>query len=449
MAKPKIGEEIELQIDSPAFGGYGIARHEGIVVFVRYAYPGERVIARITKRKRTTIFAEQVAVLEASPARRKPPCPAFGKCGGCAMQDIEYEEQFKIKIDIVKDCLEYIGKLHDLPDFELIPADREFRYRNKMELSFGMGETGMFLGLHVRGRFDRLVPARDCLIMPDYALQIVSVVEEAVNSMGLDIYNQYSDDGLLRHLSMRFSETEGKCLLGLTMRFDEPAIAIDVFQYVAERCDRVAGVAMVINSTTGDTAQGEKVHLFGSDFIGEEMLGLHFRISLESFFQTNTRMARLFYSKIADFAGDGALAFDLFSGTGTISQILSPNFTNIVAIESVERAVKDARISAERNGISNTEFIHGKVENELSEALSSASPDVVVFDPPRNGVPKRSLEAIIATGPKRIVYASCNPSTLARDLNMLDALYSIDRIAIVDMFPQTHHIETIVRLSLR
>jgi len=451
MPKPKIGEELELSIETPAFGGFGIARHDGVVVFVRYAYPGERVIARIVKRKKTAMFADAVSILEPISSRRPASCEVYTICGGCSCQDIDYDEQFAIKLNVVKDCLEHIGGFTDYPDPETIHADREFGYRNKMELSFGEDGGEVFLGQHVRGRFDRLVRAENCALMPEVGRRFAREIARRATVAGLAIYNQYRDEGFLRHLTLRFSETTGDFLAGITLRRRELEALRPIFDGLSDEFPQLVGASAVVNQSTGDTAKGEVVPMFGKSFIEEDMLGLRFRISLESFFQTNTRMARIFYNKILDFAeaDTGLTAFDLFSGTGTIAQILSTKFKRVIAIESVERAVADARFSADLNDIANIEFIFGSVEKELSNAIRSASPELVVLDPPRSGIAKKSLDKILEAEPRAIIYASCNPSTLARDLGLLAPKYSISRMAIIDMFPQTHHIETLIRLDAR
>jgi len=449
VANPRPGDVLQLRIDTPAFGGFGVARHEGIVVFVRFAYPGESVLAKVVERKKTLLFAETVEVLEASPNRRKPPCPSYGLCGGCSCQEIDYEAQFALKVEVVEDCMRHIGKIADFPEPELIRADREFGYRNKMELSFGEDDGGIFLGQHIRGRFNKLITAERCLLMPEVGRDIATSVSEAARSAGLEAYNNYRDCGLLRHLTLRFSETDGGVIAGITARSPEIDRIRTLLEPARDRFTELVGSSMVLNERVGDTAKGEVTNLFGRSYIEEEMLGLRFQISLESFFQTNTRMARVFYSKILDFAGEApnCVAFDLFSGTGTIAQILSRRFAMVVAIENVERAVHDARISAENNDISNVEFIFGSVEKQLAGAIGKYRPELVVLDPPRSGIAKSSLEKIIECRPKAIVYASCNPTTLARDLAMLTESYIISRAAIVDMFPQTYHIESIVRLD--
>ncbi|MCK5832747.1 23S rRNA (uracil(1939)-C(5))-methyltransferase RlmD [bacterium] len=451
MPKPKLGEKIEVKIESPAFGGFGVARHDGIVIFVRYAYPGEVVIAEITKRKKTALFADQVDVIEASQYRKKPPCEVFGICGGCSLQDLDFEAQFSLKVEVVEDCLRHIGKLQDLPEIEEIKADSEFRYRNKMELSFGESNGNIFLGQHIRGRFDRLVPAEKCLLMLPIGNQIATHISMEANRLGLEVYNSYQNTGQLRHLTLRFSETEGKVLAGVTVKKPELNDIKLLMDSAHKAFPELAGSFAVVNSSTGDTAKGEVIPLFGIDHIEEEMLGLRFKISMASFFQTNTRMARMFYNKILEFAEttQNGIAFDLFSGTGTITQLLSKKFEKVIAIENVEQAVIDARISAINNGINNTSFIFGSVEKQLPKIVLEFSPELVVLDPPRSGVAKKILNKIIECQPNTIVYASCNPSTLARDLSILSKAYSISRLAIVDMFPQTYHIESIVRLELR
>ena len=450
MSEPRPGDILELDIKSVVYGGFGLAYHGRIVVFVRRAYPGEVVKAKIYRRRRTALFADAVEILRESEFRRDAPCPVFGECGGCAWQDLDPEKQFEYKRDSVVESLERIGGLENIPEPEEIRAEREFHYRNKMELSFGEGPDGPFIGQHRRGHYNELVPAADCLLMPECGANIARSVENSARKLALRAHDRDSDSGLLRHLILRFSETEGSALIGLTLREPDPAAAETIITSAMEENPELAGGFMVVNDTTGDSAFGEVTHIAGAEYIEEDILGLRFRISLQSFFQTNTAMARKFYSSVADFAGDvrGAV-FDLYSGTGTIAQILAGRAKKVFALEESSSAVRDGIESARRNGVENVEFIRGRVKKGLPPLLEEISPELVVFDPPRAGVGKKSLKRILENPPPAIVYASCNPTTLARDIEILGERYRLARLAVVDMFPQTHHIESVTRLKRR
>jgi 23S rRNA (uracil1939-C5)-methyltransferase len=450
MSIPYTTETIPVSIVSIAFGGYGIAHHEGKTIFVSRAFPGEDILARIYSKKKGVFFADCVEVIKPSPARRSPPCPAFGACGGCALQDINYETQFELKCRSLLDSLRHIGNLTDIPEPVQIPADREFRYRNKMEFGFGSDGDAVFMGLHRRESFDKIVKTSDCLIMPESGNIILKAIENKVNKINARIYNKRDDTGLLRYLTLRFSETNGDYLASVTVKQPEREVVSNILEAARNAAPQISGGSMTVNSGTGDTAGGELEPFFGKGFIEEEIDGLIFRISPKSFFQTNTRMARKFYKVISEYSGDsGGTALDLFCGTGTITQLIAKKFSSVIGMEISASAVDDARESASRNGIKNVEFICGSVEKNLDAVLEKNAPDVLVLDPPRCGAARKTIEKTNEIAPPIIVYASCNPTTLARDISLLSGKYRVEKIAFVDMFPQTFHIESVAKLVLK
>jgi len=385
MRRPAIGTEFDITIDNVAFGGFGVGRVEGRVFFVHRVYPGEMVRARVYQRKRGVVFAEPVEIIEPSPYRRKAPCHAFADCGGCSWQNIEYEKQFEYKVVTVTDSLTRIGKLSDLPPIEKIPANREFRYRNKMEFAFGNDDSGeIFLGLHKRGRFDKLVPTAECLLMPEYGTEIIRAIERRAAQLQLETYNSETDSGLLRYATIRFSETEQNYLLSITLRTPERDAVCELLKAAEEAKPGLAAGTMVVNRRTGATAQGELEILTGSGFIEEEIEGIRFRISPDSFFQTNTSMARKFYRQIVNYAAlsEDETVFDLYCGTGTIAQLAAPYSKEVIGIDNVKSAIKDAVANAKRNGIGNVSFIEGAVEKRIEDCLETYSPDVVIMDLP-------------------------------------------------------------------
>jgi len=442
----------EIDIDAMVFGGYGLGRVDGRVIFVSRAYPGERIKAKIYKKKRGTFFAEPVEILRSSEFRRKPSCPAFGACGGCAHQDIDYEKQFEYKLDVVLDAMSRIGGFDKTPAPELIPAETEFHYRNKMEFGFAKDVNGeLFLGQHRRGRFDRFVPAENCMLMPTMGTEILESIKRKSLEMELEPYDIREDSGLLRYVPLRFSETNGDYICSITVRRKEPKLIGELLRHVQSEIPGMSAGVMIVNTRTGDTAQGDEYHLVGCGFIEEEIAGITFRISPSSFFQTNTVMARRFYDRIVEFAeltGEERV-IDLYCGTGTIAQLVSSKAQRILGIESVEAAILDARESAERNGISNIEFVCDRVENAAKTVFDDFEPDVVILDPPRSGMAGKSLKRLLDYTPQALIYASCNPTTLARDLAILAEKYDFVRFAVIDMFPQTYHIECVTRLELR
>jgi len=445
----KENEQFQLKIDNIAFGGYGVGRIDRRVFFVKGAYPGETAEIETIRVRRGLTYGRCINLLEKSPYRQEAPCDIFQDCGGCSWQDIDYEKQFEFKTLTVLDSLEHIGKLENLPEIEPIRAENEFRYRNKMEFTFG-GEPGqIFAGLHRQGRYDMLIPARGCMLMPEVGNRIIESVEKSANRLGLSSYDPNQKNGLLRHLTMRFSETEGKYLAAITV-FEPATMEIrEIMEDLKQNVEGMAGGAMIVNTSPGDSAQGEIEPLIGEGYIYEDIHGIRFRISYNSFFQTNTVMARKLYSKIAEYAeiDSGQNVLDLYCGTGTIAQILAKDAGKVIGVELVPAAIDDARLSAERNEIHNVDFICGSVQKTMPQILLDNEVDTIVFDPPRAGIPKKTLKKVVDNPPRRIVYTSCNPTTLARDLKHLNKKYEIEKIAVVDMFPQTYHVETVVKLN--
>ncbi|MGC9314397.1 MAG: 23S rRNA (uracil(1939)-C(5))-methyltransferase RlmD [bacterium] len=444
--------EIEVRIDNMAFGGYGVGRIDGLVVFVHRAYPGELVRAWVYKKKRTILFAEPIEVVEKSEFRREAPCEVFGQCGGCSHQDLKYEKQFEYKTEILKDSLQRIGEVQLPKEIQLIPADEEFHYRNKMEFGFSTDDDGeLFLGQHLRGRFDSFVHAEKCLLMPKIGTKILETIEMAARHLKLPVYDGRSDSGLLRYVPLRFSETNGDYICSITVREKKTAEVESLLRVVEAEVPGMSAGVMIHNERTGDTAFGEPYNLIGKGFIEEEIGGIVFRISPLSFFQTNTAMARKFYGKILEYADlTGAeRVLDLFCGTGTITQLMAKKASEVLGVESSESAVLDARESSERNKISTAKYICERVEKVSDRIFADFAPDVVILDPPRGGVSKKSLLKLLEYAPEAVVYASCNPTTLARDLQILSPKYKLAKLAIVDMFPQTYHVECVTRLELK
>ncbi len=444
--------EFDIEIERMVFGGYGLGHFDGKAVFVARAYPGEKARVRVFKRKKGVLFAEPIEILKPSPHRRKAPCESFGKCGGCAHQDIEYDIQYEYKVEIVLDALTRLGHLKNIPVPEQIPAENEFRYRNKMEFAFSRDNNGqIFMGQHMRGRFNRFVPAEKCLLMPEIGTEILDILKSTSEEMGLDIYDNRNDTGLLRYAPLRFSHTDGDYICSVTTRHSRPESISKLLDSVDKRVPGMSAGVMVVNERTGDTAVGEPRLLAGKGFIEEEIEGIRFRISPQSFFQTNTEMARVFYRKIIEYAelsGDEKV-LDLYCGTGTIARLVARNAGHVIGIDSVLSSIEDAEIGAARDGCRNTTFICNSVKKSLGTVFEDFTPRVVILDPPRGGIAKKTLTRIIEHAPPRIVYASCNPTTLARDLERLTEHYKFERLAIVDMFPQTYHIECVTRLEHR
>ena len=454
MAAPvRKGEELELAIDSLAYGGNGVARLNGFVVFVRGGLPGDRVRARVTKTKRG--FAEAVAetILDPSPQRVDAPCRHFGVCGGCRFQDLGYEAQVAAKEQQVRDALVRIGRIPEPPLEPIVPAASQFAYRNKLEYSFTQGEDRVDLGFHRAGRWDEVIDIEECLLTTDLGNAVRLAVRGWANEEKLEPYSQETGNGYLRHLVYREGRNTGQALVLLVTapgeRF-ETGYLVDVLR----RFPEVRSVHWAVNDTPAERTNLPTKLLWGDDAIEEELLGLRFRIRPGAFFQTNTEMAGQLYELARGYAALGGTenVFDLYCGTGTIGLALAGDAKAVWGVEISEESVACAIENAELNGIENARFFAGNVGQALEELQEhSGRPDVVVVDPPRAGLAGKALRRTGELRAQRIVYVSCNPTTLASDVQVLrdEFGYELVRTRPVDMFPHTPHVESVSLLERR
>ena len=452
MAAPvRKGEELELQVDSLAYGGNGVARLDGFVVFVRGGLPGDRVRARVTKTKRGFAEAVTEAVLDPSPDRVAAPCRHFGICGGCRFQDLAYESQIAAKEQQVRDALARIGRFAEPPVEPIVPASSEYGYRNKLEYSFAQGEEEVDLGFHRAGRWDEVIGIEECLLTTELGNAVRLAVRDWAREEGLEPYDQATGSGYLRHLVYREGRNTGQVLVLLVTapgeRF-EAGYLVDVLR----RFPEVRSVQWAVNDTPAERTNLPSKLLWGDDAIEEEILGLRFRIRPGAFLQTNTHMAERLYEIARDLAGLRGTenVFDLYCGTGTIGLALAGAAQTVWGVEISEESVACAIENAELNGIENARFFAGNVGQSLEELVEHAGqPDVVVVDPPRAGLAGKALRRTGELQAGRIVYVSCNPTTLASDLQVLrdDFGYQLVRCLPVDMFPHTPHVESVSLLE--
>jgi 23S rRNA (uracil1939-C5)-methyltransferase len=453
MAAPvKNGEELELHIDSLAYGGNGVGRHDGFVVFARGGLPGDTVRAQITKVKRG--FAEGVVtqLIDASDARVDAPCRHFGTCGGCRFQHLAYEAQLAEKERQVRDALVRIGRFSDPPLEPIVPASSEYHYRNKLEYSFTTTEDGVDLGFHRAGRWDEVIGIEECLLTTDLGNAVRLAVRDWAREERLEAYDQETGTGYLRHLVVREGRNTGQVLVVLVTapgEHFESGYLVDVLR----RFPEVRSVHWAINDTPAEQTNLPTKLLWGEDAIEEKILGLTFRVRPSAFLQTNTEMASRLYELAREYAGleGDENVYDLYCGTGTIGLALASEARAVWGLEISEEAVACAIENAELNGIENARFFAGNVGQTVEELSEEAgSPDVVVVDPPRAGLAGKALRRTGALGAPRIVYVSCNPTTLASDLQVLrdEYGYVLERCRPVDMFPHTPHVESVSVLSL-
>jgi 23S rRNA (uracil1939-C5)-methyltransferase len=450
-APVKMDEEVELRVDSLAYGGNGVARLDGFVVFVRRGLPGDRVRARVTKVKRG--FAEAIAtdVLVPSPNRVEAPCAHYPVCGGCRFQDLDYALQVAAKEDQVRDALKRIGGIAEPPLEPILPAESPFFYRNKMEYSFTQTPDGPALGFHKSGRWDEVLEIEKCWLTTDLGNSIRNAVRDWAREENLVAYDQSEHSGYLRHLVVREGRNTGQALVVLVTGPGEK-FERGYFVEVLKRFPEVRSIHWAVNDTPSEVTNLPSTLLWGEDAIEEELLGLRFRVRPNAFLQTNTEMAERLYGIAIEYAAltGTETVYDLYCGTGTIGISMARNAMSVWGVEISEESVACALENVELNSIGNAAFFAGNVGQSLEELAERAgTPDVVVVDPPRAGLAGKALKRTGALGAARIVYVSCNPTTLASDVKVLRAEhgYELARVRPVDMFPHTPHVESVALLT--
>jgi 23S rRNA (uracil1939-C5)-methyltransferase len=441
--RPARGDELELSIDSLAFGGAGVARLDGYVLFVTDAVPGDRVRAVVGKSKRAYAEARAVEILEPSPERIAPRADH----PGAPWQVIPYERQLEVKQAQVQEALTRIGHLDSYALEPIVPAAEEWRYRNKLEYSFGTDAGGRLIcGFHAPGRWEEIVEIDDCVLASQAANAVRDRIVEWCRQQGLTAYDRRGGAGLLRNLVVREGRRSGQLQARLVTSPGE----LDRESLVRAAAPIDGLLWTRLDSAAETTQGGETERLAGSDRLDEEIGGLRLRISPQAFFQTNTEMAERLYGLAIEYAELGGFerVYDLYCGMGTIGLSIAPRVAEVWGLEIVEEAIADAIANARRNEIDNAHFFAGDVRLALRELVEKAGrPDVLVVDPPRAGLSQKVVRRIIEAAPKRIVYVSCNPTTLAPNAaQLVEAGYELVRVRPVDMFPQTPHIECVALL---
>lgn len=444
------GDMIELTIESVNHQGEGVGRYKGIAVFIPFTVPGERVITKITELKKNYAKGQTEQVLEASQSRITPRCEAFETCGGSHFQHIDYELQLKLKQQIVIDSLKRIGKISEPVVHPTIGMDNPWGYRNKVHFQVNSEGDKIKLGFFEEGSH-KLVPTTSCLLVDGQIRDIALLVENMLNKHHIKAYNWDTGEGFLRHVVIRRGLNTSKIMVVLVTSGEKSTA---IFTLARELKARVPAIASVIgNINTGKTRQvfgPESVLLAGQNMITENLNGLTFNISPTSFFQVNPVQTEVLYQKALEYAHltGTETVLDVYCGIGTISLFLARKAAKVFGFEVSREAVHDAAANAVLNGITNVEFVAGKAEERLPRLVSQGvQPDIVVVDPPRQGIEKRALQAIADMAPQRIVYISCDPATMARDINFLYYRgYELREVQPVDMFPQTSHIESVAVL---
>lgn len=452
MKKGQIYEGTVTRVDFP---NKGIVELEGEKVVVKNAMPGQKInfaVSKIRSGRSEGILKE--VVCHSPLESREGACRSFGSCGGCSYQTMSYENQLEMKKNQVKRLMDQVCQEYSFEGILGSPA--EWGYRNKMEFSFGdeYKEGPLALGLHKKGSFHDIITADDCAIVDKDFNLILSCVLNYCVELGMDYFHKLTHKGYLRHLLVRKAVKTGEILVNIITTSQEEAIPgaadEDVFSGLRKLLlelklqGTIVGILHTFNDSQADVVKSDRtVQLYGRDYIYEELLGLRFKISTFSFFQTNSLGAEVLYSKVREYVGEtkNKRIFDLYSGTGTIAQLLAPVAGKVTGVEIVEEAVDAAKENASLNGLGNCEFIAGDVLKVIDSLEDK--PDIIVLDPPRDGIHPKALDKIINFGVEKIVYISCKPTSLVRDLEVLQAKgYQVDKVCAIDMFPQSVHVET-------
>jgi 23S rRNA (uracil1939-C5)-methyltransferase len=467
----KKGKELELEVERLTFGGKGLARVDGFVVFLERTLPGQRVLARISRKKPSYAEAKVLKILEESPLAVEPRCSHFGTCGGCLWQNLPYHVQLEVKRDLVRECLAHLADIQEDLVLPTLASPGEYFYRNKMEFSFsnrrwlGPDELSTLnpgkprdfaLGLHVLGLYDKVLDVDECHLQNPSAVPILGEVRRFALASGLPPYNTKTHSGFWRFLVIRDSKVHGSILVEVITAPHRDGASL-VARLGAVLQDRFPDVTTVVHGVSAKKAQiasaDSRDLLFGPGYIEEHVGDLRFRISPGSFFQTNTQAARILMDQVAEAVGNGEtrVVWDLYCGTGALALRLAKTAARVIGFEIVPEAIADAHVNAGLNGVDNCEFVLGDMRTLLARSESLVdrygSPGVVVTDPPRAGMHPVVVQRLAELGPPRIVYVSCNPATLARDLKILLERYRPLRIQPVDLFPHTAHIEAVAVLE--
>ncbi|MFA9375556.1 MAG: 23S rRNA (uracil(1939)-C(5))-methyltransferase RlmD [Lachnotalea sp.] len=449
----KKGQIYEGIVEKVNFPNKGVITIDDKTVIVKNSVEGQKIQFSVSKIRKGRGEGRVIEVIEKSPLEiDQPYCEHFGKCGGCTYQNISYEEQLKLKERQVKELLDsVISREYHFEGIKKSPT--QFAYRNKMEFSFGdeIKDGPLALGMHKRGSFHDIVTVNHCQIVDnDYNL-ILECVLNYFEEKGVDFYHKLQHKGYLRHLLVRMGFKTSEILINLVTTTQEDYDLNDLVDTLnsLNLKGKIVGILHTLNDSLADVVQSDETKiLFGQDYFYEGLLGFKFKISPFSFFQTNSLGAEVLYETARDYVGStkDKMIFDLYSGTGTIAQMLAPVAKKIVGVEIVEEAVEAAKINAILNGLHNCEFIAGDVLKVIDSIEDK--PDLIVLDPPRDGIHPKALEKIIAYGVDKLVYISCKPTSLVRDLEVLQERgYRVEKAVAVDMFPGTVHVETVILLS--
>jgi 23S rRNA (uracil1939-C5)-methyltransferase len=456
-----------LEIVDIAEEGRGVARHEDLVIFVEKTVPLDVVDVKLTMKKKNYAEATPILFHQKSPYREEPFCTHFGTCGGCKWQNMSYERQLIYKQKHVTDCLTRIAKVA-LPEPEpILGSEIRKYYRNKLEFTFSNKRwltteqkrdeenqgSMLALGFHVPKKFDKIIDVETCHLQEDPSNAIRLAIKKFTEENDFSYFDIKQQVGLMRNLVIRITSTSE--IMVIVQFYEDNEVKRNLLMnFIKVQFPEITSLMYIINQKGNDSFHDQDIVLFhGVGYIEEAMEGLKFRIGPKSFYQTNSLQAYELYKITRDFAGltGNEVVYDLYTGTGTIANFVAKKAKKVIGVEYVPSAIEDAKINSQINAIGNTDFFAGDMKQVLTNAfvLKHGQPEVIITDPPRAGMDAAVIEVILNAAPQKIVYVSCNPSTQARDLILLDAAYQVTKIRAVDMFPHTHHVESVVLLERR
>lgn len=446
----KIGSEHEILIEKMAHEGQGIGKINGMTVFVENAIIGEKCLIKIVKSKKDYAIAKIIKILEPSPYRVPPACTSTKQCGGCNLSHMSYKGQLMFKTEKVKDSLKRIGHI-DTQVYDTLEMETPWHYRNKTQHPVGMQNNRTVIGFY-ETRTHNIVETEECLLQHPVTNEVISTVRSWIKQHDIPAYNEISHEGLIRHVVTRVGYRTGDVMVILVANGKEIPFVDSLVSMLSINVPSLKSLVLNVNTKKTNVIMGnENLTLYGRPYIYDYIGDIKYRLSPQSFFQVNPIQVKVLYDKALEYARltGREIVIDLYCGIGTITLFLAKRAKKVYGIEVVPQAVADARVNAKINGIDNVEFIEGTAEKIMPEMVEQGiKPDVIVVDPPRRGCDEKTLDAMVKALPDRIVYVSCNPATLARDLRYLeDRGYKTEKVQPIDMFPQTMHVECCVLMT--
>lgn len=447
----KKNEDYIIEITGQTHEGMGVGKIDGFTVFVEGAIFGEKVKVKIVKVLKNYSYGKLLEIIAPATYRANPPCPVVKRCGGCQLQHMSYEGQLKYKTQLVKDAVERIGGLKDIIVHETIGMEEPWYYRNKAQFPVGMNKDEIHIGFYA-GRSHEIIDTDKCLIQDKGNDEALDVFKDFIINYKISIYDENTGKGLIRHIMTRKGFKTGEVMICIVINGDDLPYAEKLVEVFRQRIKGLQTVVLNINKKNTNIIMGDKNKIiYGEGFIYDFIGEFKFKISPHSFFQVNPVQTEVLYNRALEYAGltGKEIVIDAYCGIGTISLFLSKKAKKVYGVEIVGQAIEDARANAKLNGISNVEFILGESETVIPRLYEEGiRADVIVVDPPRKGCDEKLLEIIAKMAPKRMVYVSCNPSTMARDLKYLtEKGYEVKEVQPVDQFPQTVHVETVALMS--